>query len=87
LTTYRVDIARRALKALATLPRGDQQRVRAALDLLAEQPRPPGCVALVGEAHAFRVRVGDFRIVYEVFDDRLVVQVIRIGRRRNIYRS
>jgi len=87
LTTYRVDIARRALKALATLPRRDQQRVRAALDLLAEQPRPPGCVALVGEAHAFRVRVGDFRIVYEVFDDRLVVQVIRIGRRRNIYRS
>ena len=87
MTTYRVDIARRALKALATLPRGDQQRVRAALDLLAEQPRPPGCVALVGEAHAFRVRVGDFRIVYEVFDDRLVVQVIRIGHRRNIYRS
>ncbi|HVB94394.1 MAG TPA: type II toxin-antitoxin system RelE/ParE family toxin [Acidimicrobiales bacterium] len=87
MTTYRVDIARRALKALATLPRRDQQRVRAALDLLAEQPRPPGCVALVGEAHAFRVRVGDFRIVYEVFDDRLVVQVIRIGRRRNIYRS
>jgi mRNA interferase RelE/StbE len=87
LTVYRVDIARRALKALATLPRRDQQRVRAALDLLAEQPRPPGCVALVGEPHAFRVRVGDFRIVYEVFDDRLVVQVIRIGHRRNIYRS
>jgi mRNA interferase RelE/StbE len=87
LTVYRVDIARRALKALATLPRRDQQRVRAALDLLAEQPRPPGCVALVGEPHAFRVRVGDFRIVYEVFDDRLVVQVIRIGHRRNIYRT
>jgi mRNA interferase RelE/StbE len=87
LTVYGVDIARRALTALATLPRRDQQRVRAALDLLAEQPRPPGCVALVGEPHAFRVRVGDFRIVYEVFDHRLVVQVIRIGHRRNIYRS
>lgn len=87
MTTCRVEVARRALKALATLPRRDQQRVRAALDLLAEQPRPPGCVALVGEPHAYRVRVGDFRIVYEVFDDRLVVQVIRIGHRRNIYRS
>jgi mRNA interferase RelE/StbE len=47
----------------------------------------PNGVARVGEPHAFRVRVGDFRIVYEVFDDRTVVQVIRIGHRRNIYRS
>ena len=83
--TYRVEIARRAAKALALLPRKEQQRVRMAIDLLAETPRPPGCVALAGEARAYRVRVGDYRIVYEVFDDRLVVQVVRIGHRRNVY--
>ena len=85
MTTYHVDIARRAVKALAALPRREQQRIRAAIDLLADNPRPPGCVAMTGEAHAYRVRVGDYRIVYEVLDDRLVVQVVRVGHRRDVY--
>ena len=87
MTTYHVDIARRAVKALAALPRREQQRVRAAIDLLADNPRPPGCVAMTGEAHAYRVRVGDYRIIYEVLDDRLVVQVVRVGHRRDVYRK
>lgn len=87
MTTYHVDIARRAVKALAALPRREQQRMRAAIDLLADNPRPPGCVAMTGEAHAYRVRVGDYRIIYEVLDDRLVVQVVRVGHRRDVYRK
>lgn len=86
MSQYKVDIARRAVKALARLPRRDQQRIRAAIDLLADEPRPPGCVALKGETRAYRVRVGDYRIVYEVYDDRLVVLVISVGHRRDIYR-
>lgn len=84
--TYRVEIARRAVKALSALPRREQQRVRAAIDLLADNPRPPGCAAMAGEAHAYRVRVGQYRIVYEVFGDRLVIQVVRVGHRREVYR-
>lgn len=84
--TFRVEIARRAVKALSALPRREQQRVRAAIDLLADNPRPPGCAAMAGEAHAYRVRVGQYRIVYEVFDDRLVIQVVRVGHRREVYR-
>jgi mRNA interferase RelE/StbE len=83
---YRVEIARRAAKAIAGLPRGDQQRVRAAIDLLADTPRPPGCVAMAGEPHAYRVRVGVYRIVYEVLDTRLLIQVVRVGHRREVYR-
>ena len=86
MSSYRVEIARRAIKALAALPRREQQRTRAATDLLADNPQPPGCLALAGEAHAYRVRVGDYRIVYDVFDDRLVVHVIRVGHRRDVYR-
>jgi len=86
VSTYQVSIARRAAKVMNGLSRQDQQRVRAAIDLLAEQPRPPGCVAMAGEPHAYRVRVGDYRIVYEVFDSRLVVQVVRVGHRRDVYR-
>ncbi|MGH9245256.1 MAG: type II toxin-antitoxin system RelE family toxin [Acidimicrobiales bacterium] len=87
MSVYRVEIARRAVKALTGLPRREQQRVRAAIDLLVDNPRPPGCVALAGEDRGYRVRVGDYRIVYEIFDDRLVVHVIRIGHRRDVYRT
>ena len=86
MSTNRVEVARRAVKALAALPRKEQQRIRAAVDLLADDPRPPGCVGLTGELRAYRVRVGDYRIIYEVFDDRLVVHVVRVGHRRDVYR-
>ncbi len=87
MSVDRVAVARRALKVLSALPRPEQQRIRAAIDLLAAGPRPPGCIAIVGEAHAYRVRVGHYRIVYEVFDDRLLIHVILIGHRRDVYRK
>jgi mRNA interferase RelE/StbE len=87
LSRYSVEIARRALKALTALPREEQQRVRAAIDLLADNPRPPGCTKLTGEDDTYRVRVGVYRIVYEVLDDRLLVHVVRVGHRRDVYRG
>ena len=87
MNQHTVKIARRAVKVIAGLERADQLRVRAAIDLLAGEPRPPGCVKLAGEASAYRVRVGDCRIVYEVIDDQLVIQVVRIGHRRDVYRN
>jgi mRNA interferase RelE/StbE len=86
---YEVRLARRAVRSLEDLQRRDQQRIRAAIDLLAENPRPPSCVALQGEVGVYRVRVGDYRIVYEVLDQVLVVQVVqvvRVGHRREVYR-
>ncbi len=87
MSQYQVEIARRAVKALAALPRREQQRVRAAIDLLADNPRPPGCTKLVGEDDAYRVRVGVYRVVYEVLDDRLLVPVVRVGHRRDVYKG
>lgn len=86
---YEVRLARRAVRSLENLQRRDQQRIRAAIDLLAETPRPPSYVALQGEVGVYRVRVGDYRIVYEVLDQALVVQVVqvvRVGHRREVYR-
>lgn len=83
---YEVRVARRAARSLASLERREQQRIRAALDLLADNPRPPNCVAMQGEDSVYRVRVGDYRIVYEVQDSVLIVHVVRIGHRREIYR-
>ena len=83
---YEIRIARRAAKSLAALQRRDQQRIRAAIELLAKDPRPPACIAMSGEDSVYRVRVGDYRIVYEVIDDVLVIHVVRIGHRREVYR-
>lgn len=83
---YRVEVARRAVKAVAALPRPEQRRVQAAIDLLAETPRPPGCIAMAGERSTYRVRVGSYRIVYEVHDQILLIQVVRVGHRREVYR-
>ena len=85
MSRYSVETARRAVKSIAGLPRQEQQRVRAAIELLADEPRPPGCIALAGEESVYRVRVGDYRILYEVIDARLVIQVIRVGHRRGVY--
>ena len=63
-----------------------KRRIAAAIDGLAANPRPPGCTKLAGEDAVWRVRVGDYRILYEVHDDRLVVLVIRISKRSEAYR-
>jgi mRNA interferase RelE/StbE len=87
VSRYTVEVARRAVKSIARLPRQDQQRVRAAIDLLAEEPRPPGCTKLAGEDSVYRVRIGDYRILYEVMDARLVIHVVRVGHRREVYQD
>ena len=86
MSRYRVEVARRVIKSIAGLPRNQQRRIQAAIDLLAEEPRPPNCVALTGEESVYRVRVGDYRILYEVIDERLVIHVIRVGHRRDVYK-
>lgn len=83
---YEVRISRRALHALRKIDRPAQRRIMAAIELLADEPRPPKCVLLKGEASVYRVRVGDYRIVYEVRDEILVIHVITLGHRRDVYR-
>ena len=83
--TYRIDVKPAARKALRDLPRPVLERVDAAILALAENPRPPGCVKLTN-SEAWRVRVGNYRIVYEIIDRMLVVTIIEIGHRREIYR-
>ncbi|WJX98635.1 type II toxin-antitoxin system RelE family toxin [Curtobacterium sp. SP.BCp] len=84
---YAVELTKRAAETLGKLDRPTQRRILAALVLLQSNPRPPGMTALVGRPGELRVRVGDHRIVYEIVDDRLVVLVLTIGHRRDVYRS
>ncbi len=84
--SYEIVVKPRARKAFLSLDRQVRKRVGAAIDGLAAQPRPPGAKALAGTTGVVRIRVGDYRILYEVHDDQLVVLVIDVGHRRDIYR-
>ncbi len=85
--TYRVTLSPMAARQLRKLDAQVRRRIQAALDLLAEQPRPPSATRLVGGSGEWRVRTGDYRIVYEIEDDHLLVLVLRLGHRREIYES
>jgi len=84
--TYAVLFKPSARKALAKLPRSVQVRLIEAAEALAQNPRPPGVKKLQGDENLWRIRVGAYRIVYEIHDARLVVLVVRIGDRKDIYR-
>ena len=88
MATYEIQITPTAVKQLATLPAKIRQQVDRKILALAREPRPNQAKPLQGKTeNLFRLRVGDYRIVYQVEDIRLVILVIRIGHRREVYRN
>ena len=85
--TYTVSIAPAAERQLRKFDPQVRRRVQAAIDLLAGEPRPPRAIQLVGGSGEWRVRTGDYRIVYEIRDEQLIVLVLRVGHRREINQS
>ncbi len=84
MSTYRIELRPAAVRALRKLDPQVRRRVQGAIALLAQDPRPPGARALQGRP-GLRVRVGDYRIIYTVEDDVLLVVVVRLGHRRDVY--
>jgi len=82
--SYSISIVRRAQRELARLPPGAYERARGAIRALAENPRPPGSVKLIAR-EGWRIRVGDYRVVYEIDDKRRHVLVLHVGHRRDVY--
>ena len=83
--TYRLSILPRAQRELERLHSGIYERIRDAIRALGEEPRPSGCRKLSGRA-GWRIRVGDYRVIYEVDDSAAEVTVLHIGHRRDVYR-
>jgi mRNA interferase RelE/StbE len=82
---YRLFIHRSAQKVLAVLPKGNHQFVMDAINGLTINPRPHGCKKLV-DRDAWRIRVGNYRVIYEIDDARITVTVVKVGHRRDIHR-
>ena len=84
---YEIEFTRTAERSLAALPKDVLKRVDIAITALIDNPRPPGVKKLQGEDDLYRIRVGNYRVIYMVEDRRLVVLVVNVGNRRDIYRS
>ena len=82
--TFAVEVAPPALRQFRKLDPPARRRVQAAIELLAEQPRPNSATRLVGGEGEWRVRTGDYRIVYEIHDAVLLILVVAVGHRRDI---
>lgn len=83
--TYKVTLAPSAARQLRKFDPDAKRRIQAAIELLAVEPRPPAATRLVGGSGEWRVRTGNYRIIYEIEDDELVVLVLRMGHRREVY--
>ncbi|MEE9166809.1 MAG: type II toxin-antitoxin system RelE/ParE family toxin [Candidatus Neomarinimicrobiota bacterium] len=86
MASYRIKIERRAFKALATIARRFRTRIRKAIEGLSEEPWPPGVRKLTDEERLYRIRLGDYRVVYQIQDEDLLVLIVKIGHRKEIYR-
>lgn len=84
---YKVAFKRSAAKALKSIPRSDQRRIAAKIDSLADNPPDPNTTKMKGNNPFHKVRIGDYRIVYEIQDDILLILIVKIGHRKDIYRN
>jgi mRNA interferase RelE/StbE len=84
MSPYRIELRPAAIRALRKIHPADKERLQGSIALLGQDPRPPKAIALSGRP-GYRVRVGDYRIIYTVQDDVLLVVVVTVGHRRDVY--
>jgi mRNA interferase RelE/StbE len=82
---YRLSLTTAAAHQLRRFDPSVRRRIQAVLELLAVDPRPPAAIRLVGGSGEWRVRTGDYRVIYEIHDDQLLILVLRMGHRREVY--
>lgn len=87
MASYRVEWKRPAEKNLQKLPAGTILKILEAVANLADDPHPPGSMKLAGSEATFRIRIGNYRVIYEIFEARLLIEIQRAGHRKDIYRK
>jgi mRNA interferase RelE/StbE len=85
MAKYKIEIKKSAVKELNNLPNIELKRIVQRIQNLADDPRPPGCKKLSGE-EKYRIRSGNYRILYIIEDDILIIYIIKMGHRRDVYR-
>jgi mRNA interferase RelE/StbE len=86
MAKYKILVSKTAEKSLKKVPKRDIAKIVSAIQSLALNPHPQGCRKLCGEEGVFRIRVGTYRIIYEVSGSKLIVLVLKLGHRKDVYR-
>ena len=84
---YRIEVKRFAAKALKKIPKPDRKRISEKIDSLADDLPSPEITKMKGDNPFHRIRVGDYRIIYEIQDEVLVILIVKVGHRKDIYRN
>jgi mRNA interferase RelE/StbE len=87
MANYRIEISSSAEKALKKIPKKDIVKVIQVIEMLAISPFPEGCRKLKGEDDVYRIRQGNYRVIYEVLGKKLIILVLKIGHRKDIYKK
>ena len=87
MAAYKIFFKRSVEKDLRSIPKKDLKRILDRMNLLAEDPRPSGSEKLTGQERSNRIRQGLYRIVYSIQDNVLVIWVVKVGHRKDVYRS
>ena len=85
--SYRIEVKRSAAKTLKKIPKADRKRIVDKIDGLAENLPGPDTTKMKGNNPFHKIRVGDYRIIYEIQEDVLLILVVKIGHRKDIYRN
>lgn len=85
--SYKIEVKKSAAKALKKIPKADRKRIVNKIDSLAENPPFPETSKMKGDNPFHKIRVGDYRIVYEIQEDVLLILIVKIGHRKDIYRN
>jgi len=85
VANFKILFARSARKELESLPRTAVEKILSTIEKLSFDPFPSGCKKLKGEKDLWRIRVGDYRIIYSVYIDTLIIDVIRVRHRKEVY--
>ena len=86
MADYRVAVTPAAERQLAKLPRSAREMIAAVLVALGTNPRPTGCIKLTGSDGLWRIRVKQYRVIYQILDAELIVTIVKVGDRKDVYR-
>ena len=86
MASYKIEVAKKVRKSFQKIPKSDAKRILGAIEKLGEDPRPVLSKKLK-EEELYRIRVGIYRVIYQIFDDVLVISVVKVGHRKGVYRK
>jgi mRNA interferase RelE/StbE len=85
MVSFNIEWKRSAVKELRSLPKDAIERILKAVEQLSANPYPAGVRKLVGSEHTYRIRLGDYRVIYTITASSLIVEIIRVGHRKDVY--